>query len=139
MVGSIDKSVFSGLKLTVTPQLVPDSSIIRLQHTYSIVPDREPDKSESDAYITAKGVNLSFFGSEIGSVPYESLVGSGQTLLLLIEQPRPDDAAKGVDRYVLMLTPEHVVEAVEKIHDGDDRKLIRRTPGRRTSLQRREG
>ena len=27
---------------------------------------------------------------------------------------------KGVDRYVLMLTPEHVVEAVEKIHDGDE-------------------
>ena len=53
------------------------------------------------------------------SVMHESLVGSGQTLLLLVEQPRSDAAAKSVDRYVLMMTPEHVVEVEQKLDGGE--------------------
>ncbi len=107
MVGSMDKSVFSGIKLAVMPQLVRDSSIIRLQHTVTICTDCQPNKTsgakiDTDNFVMLAGQDL----NNAASVFHESLVGSGQTLLLLIEQPRPDDDAKGVDRYVLMLTPE---------------------------------
>ena len=120
MVGSTDKSVFNGFSMTVTPQLVPDSSIIRLQHQISIGTDRQLDAA-NDATISASSFALvAQDQGNAGSVMHESLVGSGQTLLLLIERPRPDDAAKSVDRYVLLLTPEHLKEKEEKVHDSGE-------------------
>jgi len=118
-VGAMDKRAFSGFKLTVTPQLLPDSSIIRLQHAISIGTDRQPDETsdaKNSANIPALLVSQERNVSE--SVMHESLVGSGQTLLLLIEQPRPDDDAKSVDHYVLMMTPEHVVEVEQRLDGG---------------------
>ncbi len=120
MVGSTDKSVFSGFSMTVTPQLVPDSSIIRLQHQISIGTDRQLDAA-NDATISASSFALvAQDQGNAGSVMHESVVGSGQTLLLLIERPRPDDATKSVDRYVLLLTPEHLKEKEEKVHDSGE-------------------
>ena len=115
MVGSMDKSVFSGFKMTVTPQLVPDSSIIRLQHQISIGSDRPSDPAtdtkisiDSFALLANQDIN------KPGSAMHESLVGSGQTLLLLIERPAANNETKSVDRYVLLLTPEHIqVEVLE--------------------------
>jgi hypothetical protein len=91
-----------------------------LQHAVSIGTDRQPDETSgvnNSTNIPALLVSQERNVSE--SVMHESLVGSGQTLLLLIEQARPDDDAKGVDRYVLMLTPEHVVEVEERLDDGE--------------------
>ena len=91
-VGSLENGEFTGLRMFVTPQLIPDSPVIRLQHAVSI--GREPNHDQS--------------------LMSESLVGSGQTLILLIERQRPDDGNESVDRYVLLLTPEHIqVEEIE--------------------------
>ena len=123
-VGATDEKAFSGFKLTVTPRLLPDSSIIRLQHAISIGTDRQPAET-SDAKNSANipALLVSQERNVSGSVMHESLVGPGQTLLLLIEQPRPDDAAKSVDRYALMMTPEHVVEV-----EGTDSTAARWKP-----------
>ena len=47
--------------------------------------------------------------------PFESLVGSGQTLLLLIDDPEDKvkpDAARS--QYLLMMTPEHIPQIEEE-------------------------
>ncbi len=70
--------------------MIADSNVIRLNHSVQI------GEIKAD--------------SEVAS--HESLVGSGQTLVLLIEQPGKADAAP--DRYVVLLTPEHLMgEKVE--------------------------
>ncbi|HQZ66647.1 MAG TPA: M56 family metallopeptidase, partial [Planctomycetaceae bacterium] len=125
MIGSMDKSVFSGFRMTVTPQLVPDSPIIRLQHQISIGTDRQTGES-SDAKSRVDGSIALLVGQDLnnaGSVMHESLVGSGQTLLLLIERPGADNGTKSVDRYVLLLTPEHihVEEVEERVPKSDQR------------------
>ena len=115
MVGSMDKSVFNGFRMTVTPQLVPDSSIIRLQHQISIGPDGQPDESHRAEISASSFALVAQDQGNAGSVMHESLVGSGQTLLLLIERPSSNDATNSVDRYVLLLTPEHVKVEEEKV------------------------
>ncbi len=115
MVGSMDKNVFSGLKMKVTPQLVPDSAIIRLQHAVSIGTDRQPGESNDTKFSASSFALVAQDQGNAGSVMHESLVGSGQTLLLLIERPSSNDATKSVDRYLLLLTPEHVKVEEEKV------------------------
>ncbi|MBC7964415.1 MAG: hypothetical protein H7Z17_00705, partial [Fuerstia sp.] len=78
----------TGIHLEMTPHLLPDSKVIRMQHSFSIgeFADKMPE-------------------------PIESLVGSGQTLLLLVSDPvdsENPDAARS--QYLLMMTPEHVEE-----------------------------
>ena len=115
MVGSMDKSVFNGFRMTVTPQLVPDSSTIRLQHQISIGPDGQPDESHRAEISASSFALVAQDQGNAGSVMHESLVGSGQTLLLLIERPSSNDTTNSVDRYVLLLTPEHVKVEEEKV------------------------
>lgn len=80
------ETVLAGIRLEITPHLLPESKVIRLQHRFSIgaVDDAMPE-------------------------PIESLVGSGQTLVLLVNAPEEKDKATAEQsHYLLMLTPEHV-------------------------------
>jgi len=81
-----------GIRLEVTPHVLPDSNVIRLHHSFSI----------------------GEFANEMPQ-PIESLVGSGQTLLLLIDDPEnkeKPDAARS--QYLLMMTPEHIPQIEEE-------------------------
>ncbi len=87
-IGSIvtGRKAATGIRLEMTPHLLPDSKVIRLQHSFSI----------------------GEFANEMPQ-PFESLVGSGQTLLLLIDDPEDEekpDAARS--QYLLMMTPERM-------------------------------
>ncbi len=81
----------TGIRLEVTPHVLPYSNVIRLQHSFSV--GRFTNKMP---------------------MPVESLVGSGQTLLLLVDDPadkeKPDAATS---QYLLMMTPEHIEEVEE--------------------------
>lgn len=85
-VGTDTESAFKGFRLSANPHLIADSNVIRLNHSVQIGETKSESKVAS----------------------HESLVGSGQTLVLLIEQPGKADAAS--DRYVVLLTPEHLKE-----------------------------
>ena len=92
-IGSIvtGKKAATGIRLEITPHLLPESKVIRLQHSFSI----------------------GEFANEMPQ-PFESLVGSGQTLLLLIDDPEDEekpDAARS--QYLLMMTPERMPEEEE--------------------------
>ena len=92
-VGFDSESASQGFRLSANPHLIADSNIIRLNHSVRI------GDVESDSKVAS----------------HESLVGSGQTLVLLIEQPGKDDVT--LDRYVVLLTPEHLTE--EKVEATD--------------------
>lgn len=80
------ETALSGIRLEITPHLLPESKVIRLQHSFSIgaFDDAMPE-------------------------PIESLVGSGQTLLLFVNAPAENyKATAEQSHYLLMLTPEHV-------------------------------
>jgi hypothetical protein len=85
-VGFDSESAFKGFRLSANPHLIADSSVIRINHSIQIG-DLKAD-------------------SKVGS--HESLVGSGQTLVLLVELSGKADAIP--DRYVVLLTPEHLTE-----------------------------
>jgi hypothetical protein len=83
-------TAITGIRLEVTPHVLPYSNVIRLQHSFSIGEFTSPMP-----------------------MPTESLVGSGQTLLVLVSDPEDHenpDAARS--QYLLMMTPEHVEEEV---------------------------
>lgn len=87
-VGGITETddVASGFRLSMTPRLVPDSQIIRLQNSFRV----------------------GSFNSKMPS-PVESLVGSGQTLLLLVtDQDATTNARPNPSHYLLMMTPEYL-------------------------------
>jgi len=76
----------------MTPHLLADSKVIRLQRSFSIGEFTNPMP-----------------------MPIESLVGSRQTLLLLINDPEDKekpDAARS--QYLLMMTPEHIPQIEEE-------------------------
>jgi hypothetical protein len=85
-VGFDSEAAPNGFRLSANPHLIAESNVIRLNHSVTI------GEMKAD--------------SEVAS--HESLVGSGQTLVLLIEQPGKADATP--DRYVVLLTPEHLTE-----------------------------
>lgn len=87
--GEVSDAGFNGFRMSANPHLIADSNVIRLSHSVTI----GALKKNSDVAV------------------HESLVGSGQTLVLLIEQPSEADATS--DRYVVMLTPEHLKEDEE--------------------------
>lgn len=81
-----ESDVVTGFRLEVTPRLIQNSPVIRLRHSILI----------GDLSVTMPA-------------PIESLVGSGQTLLLLVEDSAA--AAESVTEFsghVLLITPEHV-------------------------------
>ena len=90
-VGTDSESAFNGFRLSANPHLIADSNVIRLNHSVQI------GEMKPDSKVTS----------------HESLVGSGQTLVLLIEQSGKDDVTP--DRYVALLTPEHLKEEEEKV------------------------
>jgi hypothetical protein len=85
-VGIDSESAFNGFRLSANPHLIADSNVIRMNHSVQI------GDVKSDSKVAS----------------HESLVGSGQTLVLLIEQPGKADAT--TDRFVVLLTPEHLTE-----------------------------
>jgi hypothetical protein len=93
--GGDSESAVNGFRLSANPHLIADSNVIRLNHSVQI------GEMKPDSKVTS----------------HESLVGSGQTLVLLIEQPGKADVTP--DRYAVLLTPEHLkeekVEATEKV------------------------
>lgn len=96
-IGSIvtGKKAATGIRLEITPHLLPESKVIRMQHSFSI----------------------GEFANEMPQ-PFESLVGSGQTLLLLIDDPEDHEKPHTVtSQYLLMMTPEHIpqVEVEEAV------------------------
>ena len=90
-VGVDSESAVNGFRLSANPHLIADSNVIRLNHSVQI------GEMKPDSKVTS----------------HESLVGSGQTLVLLIEQSGKDDVTP--DRYVALLTPEHLKEEEEKV------------------------
>lgn len=74
---------FSGFDLSVTPFPIAESSVIRLSYTIS----------ESGP------------GSVRNNTVQKALVGSGQTLLLLIEKPADTSTSEPMKRFMVMLTP----------------------------------
>ena len=81
-----------GIRLEVTPHVLPNSNVIRLQHSFSI----------------------GEFANEMPQ-PVKSLVGSGQTLLLLIDDPgEKEENAAARSQYLLMMTPEHIPQIEEE-------------------------
>ena len=81
-----------GIRLEVTPHVLPYSNVIRLQRSFAIGEFTNPMPK-----------------------PGESLVGSGQTLLLLVNDPENNenpDAARS--QYLLMMTPEHIPQVEEE-------------------------
>ena len=92
-VGSHDDGAFRGFRLNARPHLVHGSSVIRLSHSVTI--GKAP--------------------KETGSTPVESLMSSGQTLLLLVEIPQESALSKvspesSMQRFVILLTAETVEE-----------------------------
>lgn len=98
-VGAIEASNkdATGFRLEMTPQLVPDSQIIRLQHSFSV----------------------GSFEAEMPR-PVDSLVSSGQTLLLLATDPEATANARPNPSYhLLMLTPQRMPVPEEKSAQAD--------------------
>jgi beta-lactamase regulating signal transducer with metallopeptidase domain len=82
----------TGIRLELTPHLLAESKVIRLQHSFSI---SAFDQAMLD--------------------PVESLVGSGQMLLVLIDAPENKQNAAGEKSdYLLMLTPQHLLQSDRK-------------------------
>ena len=81
----------TGIRLEVTPHVLPYSNVIRLQHSFSV----------------------GKFTNEM-PMPVESLVGSGQTLLLLVDDPAEKEKSDAA-RFpcLLMLTPEYIPQKEE--------------------------
>ncbi len=90
-VATKDGAALTGFQLSANPHLIADSSVIRLSHS----------------------VTVGELAKDAQAAVHESLVGSGQTLLLVIEQPGKVDGQP--DRFVVMLTPEHVKEEEETL------------------------
>jgi hypothetical protein len=90
-VATTDGAALTGFQLSANPHLIADSSVIRLSHS----------------------VTVGELAKDTQAAAHESLVGSGQTLLLVIEQPGKVDGQP--DRFVVMLTPEHLKEEEETL------------------------
>lgn len=90
-VATTDGAALTGFQLSANPHLMADSSVIRLSHS----------------------VTVGELAKDAQAAVHESLVGSGQTLLLVIEQPGKVDGQP--DRFVVMLTPEHLKEEEETL------------------------
>lgn len=88
-IGSIvpGEKTAAGIRLEMTPHLIPDSKVIRMQHSFAI----------------------GDFANEMPQ-PVESLVGSGQTLLLLVDDPADKEKPSAGSQYLLMMTPEHILQ-----------------------------
>jgi hypothetical protein len=84
--GEVSDAGLNGFRMSANPHVIADSNVIRLSHSIKI----GELKKKSDV------------------AAHESLVGSGQTLVLLIEQPGKADVTP--DRFVVLLTPEHLKE-----------------------------
>ncbi len=85
-VAEVSDAGLNGFRMSVNPHVIADSNVIRLSHS----------------------ITIGEFNKNSDVPAHESLVGSGQTLVLLIEQPGKADATP--DRYVVLLTPEHLTE-----------------------------
>jgi hypothetical protein len=85
-VSSLVEGQSTGFRLSANPYLIADTFVIRLSHS----------------------VTIGELAKESPGAVHESLVGSGQTLVLLIEQAGTNEATP--DRYVVLLTPEHLTE-----------------------------
>jgi hypothetical protein len=83
-IGSLVNGQLTGVRLSATPQVIADGQVIRLSHS----------------------VTIGALNKTAQAAVHESLLGSGQTLLLLVEQ----SAGATVDRYVVLLTPESIEE-----------------------------
>jgi hypothetical protein len=87
------ESSLPGFSISATPDPVPDSSVIRLKYS-----------------VTVDGLR---------NIPLEttrfSFVGSGQTLLLVMEQPVDSEVSGAAKRFVVMLTPSCVKEETETL------------------------
>ncbi len=90
-VATKEGAALTSFQLSANPHLIADSSVIRLSHS----------------------VTVGELAKDAQAVVHDSLVGSGQTLLLVIEQP--GKVAGPQDRFVVMLTPEHVKEEEETL------------------------
>ena len=90
-VATTDGAALTGFQLSANPHLIADSSVIRLSHS----------------------VTVGELAKDTQAAAHESLVGSGQTLLLVIEQPGKVDGQQ--DRFVVMMTPEHLKEEEETL------------------------
>jgi hypothetical protein len=81
-----------GARLEMTPHLLPDTKVFRLQHAVQI------GKISADVLR-----------------PVESLVGSGQTLLLLLDAASESKEPEvSTSKYLLLITPEYVPIVEEK-------------------------
>ena len=94
------------IRLEMTPHLLPESNVIRLQHAFSMdsINDEMPEA-------------------------IESLVGSGQTLLLLINAPAgKENATAEKSHYLMMLTPEYMPrnETAERVLNPDESDKLNR-------------
>ena len=85
-VSSLVEGQSTGFRVSANPYLIADTFVIRLSHS----------------------VTIGELAKESPGAVHESLVGSGQTLVLLIEQAGTNEATP--DRYVVLLTPEHLTE-----------------------------
>lgn len=90
----------TGIRLEMTPHLLPDTKVFRLQHA----------------------VQIGKLSAEVLR-PVESLVGSGQTLVLLMSGSAGiENSETGKSQYLLLLTPEYVSLADEEsaVHPESD-------------------
>ena len=99
-IGSVDSNneAAPGIRMELTPHLLADNTVIRLQHSFCIGP----------------------FSVEMPR-PVESLVGSGQTLVWLVGNGDRTEQAETATHYLLLLTPEYVSRGEEVEHVGDPR------------------
>jgi hypothetical protein len=86
VVGGANQGSFSELSISATPHPIPNSSVIRLKYTLTM----------DDAEKVPRALTQM------------SLVGSGQTLLLLIEKPSDKSTSEPLKRFVVMLTPKAI-------------------------------
>ncbi|MDA1229505.1 MAG: hypothetical protein O2856_01900 [Planctomycetota bacterium] len=90
----------TGIRLEMTPHLLPNTKVFRLQHA----------------------VQIGKLSAEVLR-PVESLVGSGQTLVLLMSGSAGiENSETGKSQYLLLLTPEYVALADEEsaVHPESD-------------------
>jgi hypothetical protein len=104
---TLDGTAPIGIRLAMTPHLLAASKVIRLQHSFS----------------------MGSFDDEMPE-PIESLVGSGQTLLLLINSNAGRESATAEKSHCLMmLTPEYMPrnEAAKRVVHPDESGKLNRT------------
>jgi len=121
-VGSPDDGTFRGFRLNVRPHLVQGGSVIRLSHSLTIgeAPKRPHLVPGASVISLSHSVTIGEAPKETGATSTESLMSSGQTLLLLLEIPQESALSKeppelSMKRFVILLTAETMEEEEEMI------------------------